>query len=253
MKLTHLGAFNQANVYKTENEAQNICLQPWSKIEGTLHPFSLSLNVPIWCLCHPINDDCDCTSLLLPGDFITNMKQVNSQSDLISMSSFAGPSYPTLRSSFCIILIWDPCICNLYNLCQTWSNYTLQKPHQCAHSFTEQITRVHFLLLQLSIWLIPAQVILLWKGPPKLCIECHLVPLWAFPLKSPGSLVSVTLTSVMAGRRGGTNADLPMCWCSFWRWGSNNYVREYFKKTYTKATFCHFSSCRHSFMHQVSD
>ena len=28
--------------------------------------------------------------------------------------------------------------------------------------------------------------ILLWKEPPKLCIECHLVPLWAFPPKSPG-------------------------------------------------------------------
>ena len=30
------------------------------------------------------------------------------------------------------------------------------------------------------------QGILLWKGPPKLCLECHLVPLWAFPPKSPG-------------------------------------------------------------------
>ena len=32
----------------------------------------------------------------------------------------------------------------------------------------------------------PAQIILLWKGPLKLCIECHLVPQWAFPPKSPG-------------------------------------------------------------------
>ena len=56
-----------------------------------------------------------------PGDFITKVKQVNSQSDLISMSSFAGPFYLTVRSSVCIILIWDPCICNLYDPCQTGS------------------------------------------------------------------------------------------------------------------------------------
>ena len=48
------------------------------------------------------------------------------------------------------------------------------------------MTKTYFLLLQLSIRPVPAQVILLWKGPPKLCIECHLVPLWAFLPKSPG-------------------------------------------------------------------
>ena len=32
-----------------------------------------------------------------PGDFVTNMKQINSQSDLTSMSSFASPSYLTVR------------------------------------------------------------------------------------------------------------------------------------------------------------
>ena len=93
-----------------------------------------------------------------PGDFLTKVKQVNSQSDLISMSSFAGPSYLTIRSCICIILIWDPCIFNLYNLCQTGFNYTLQEPHQCALNFTEQITQGHFLLLQPSIRPIPAQV-----------------------------------------------------------------------------------------------
>ena len=41
----------------------------------------------------------------VPGDFITKVKQVNSQSDLISMSIFAGPPYLTIRSSVCIILI----------------------------------------------------------------------------------------------------------------------------------------------------
>ena len=115
------------------------------------------------------------------------MKQVNSQSDLISMSRFASPSYLTIRSSVCIILIWDPCIFNLYNLCQTGSNYTLQKPHQCALNFTDQITSAYFLLLQPSIRPVPAQVILRWKRPPQLCIECHLVPLWAFLPKSPGN------------------------------------------------------------------
>ena len=30
-----------------------------------------------------------------------------------------------------------------------------------------------------------AQVILLWKGPPKICIKCHFIPLWAFRPKSP--------------------------------------------------------------------
>ena len=34
----------------------------------------------------------------VPGDFVTNVKQTNSQSDLTSMSSFAGPSYITVRS-----------------------------------------------------------------------------------------------------------------------------------------------------------
>ena len=40
-----------------------------------------------------------------PGDFFTNVTQINSQSDLISMSSFAGPSYLTIRSSVYMILV----------------------------------------------------------------------------------------------------------------------------------------------------
>ena len=40
---------------------------------------------------------------ILPGDFATKVKQINSQSDLIWMSSFAGPSYLTIRSSVYII------------------------------------------------------------------------------------------------------------------------------------------------------
>ena len=78
------------------------------------------------------------------------MKQINSQSDLISMSSFAGPPYLRTGSSVCITLIRDPCICNRHNLCQTGSSYIhRRKPHQqCALNFIEQITRAHFLLLQ---------------------------------------------------------------------------------------------------------
>ena len=112
-----------------------------------------------------------------PGDFVKNVRQINSQSDLTSMSSFAGPSYLTVRSSLYIISIWDPCIFNVYNLFQTRSIYLRRKPHQCTLHFSEQVRRTHFLLLQPFIRPVPAQVILLWKGPPKLFIECHLVPL----------------------------------------------------------------------------
>ena len=109
----------------------------------------------------------------LQRDFATNVKQINNQSDLIWMSSFAGPSYLAIRFSVYIILIWDPYFFNLYNLWQTWCIYVGRKPRQCGLQFNEQITRTHFLLLQPSIRAVPAQVILLWKGPPKLCIECH--------------------------------------------------------------------------------
>ena len=40
-----------------------------------------------------------------PGDFVTKVKQINSQSDFIWMTSFDGPSYLTVRSSVYIILI----------------------------------------------------------------------------------------------------------------------------------------------------
>ena len=41
----------------------------------------------------------------LPDDFVTKVKQINSQSDLIWMKSFPGPSYLTIRFSADIILI----------------------------------------------------------------------------------------------------------------------------------------------------
>ena len=100
------------------------------------------------------------------------------------MSNFAGPSYLTIRSSVYIILIWDPCIFNLYDLWKPESNFIRRKPHQYALHFSEQVIRTHFLLSQLSIRPVPAQVILLSKRLPKFCIECHLVPLWAFLPKS---------------------------------------------------------------------
>ena len=47
----------------------------------------------------------------IPGDFVKKVEQIlNDQSDLILMSSFAGPSYLTIRSSVYVILIRDPCI-----------------------------------------------------------------------------------------------------------------------------------------------
>ena len=127
-------------------------------------------------------------SLNCPGDFVTKVKQINNQSDLISMSNFAGPSYIIIKSSVCIILIWNPFIFILHSLCQTLSNPTRRKSHQCALHFNKQIIRTHFLLLQPSIRPVPAEAILLWKGLPKLCIECHLVPLWAFLPRSLGSV-----------------------------------------------------------------
>ena len=66
-----------------------------------------------------------------PGDIVTNVTQINSQSDLISMLSFAGPSYLTIRSSVYMILISDPCIFDLYNLCQV--------------AFVGNLTSVHFI------------------------------------------------------------------------------------------------------------
>ena len=131
------------------------------------------------------------STLNYPGDFAKKAKQINSQSDLIWMSSFAGSSYLTIRSSVYIILIWSPYIFYLHNLWQTRCIYRRWKPRWCGLHFNEKITRTHFLLLQPSIRPVPAQVILLWKGPPKLCIECHLVPLWAFPPKSPGLFITL--------------------------------------------------------------
>ena len=78
------------------------------------------------------------------GDFLTKVKQINSQSDLISMTNFAGPSQLTISSSAYIISISDYCIFNLHNLCQTRSNYLRRKLYKCALHFNEQITRTHF-------------------------------------------------------------------------------------------------------------
>ena len=48
-----------------------------------------------------------------PSDFATKVKEIKSQADLIWMSSFAGLSYLTIRSSVYIILMLDPYILNL--------------------------------------------------------------------------------------------------------------------------------------------
>ena len=56
-----------------------------------------------WVVYGPFQTFNHCYSL--PGDLVTKVKQINSPSDLIWMTSFAGPSYLTIRSSVYIILI----------------------------------------------------------------------------------------------------------------------------------------------------
>ena len=84
----------------------------------------------------------------VPGDFVPKVEQIKSHSNLISISNFASPSNLTIRSSVDIILISDPCIFNLYNLCQTGSSYVRQVPHQCPLHFNAQTRKILFLLLQ---------------------------------------------------------------------------------------------------------
>ena len=77
------------------------------------------------------------TDMKYPGDFVTKVKQINNQSDLIWISSFAGLSYLTIKSSVHIISIWDPRISNLHNLYQTGFNYISQEPQQYALHFNK--------------------------------------------------------------------------------------------------------------------
>ena len=79
------------------------------------------------------------------GNFVTNVKQIKSQSDLISMSSFTSKPHLTIRSSVCRTLIWDSCIFDLYNLCQNGSStsvgnlttvhFTSVNKHRVRNSF----------------------------------------------------------------------------------------------------------------------
>ena len=87
------------------------------------HDIPRVLMICPWCTEHPPLY-CTLPGVLHrhPGDFVTEVKQINSQSDLTWMKSFGDQSYLTIRSSVYIILILDPCIFNLYNLCQTGSN-----------------------------------------------------------------------------------------------------------------------------------
>ena len=91
---------------------------------------------------------CCTDSILNPGNFVTKAKQIDSQSNLISMLNFIGPSYLIIRSSVYTILILDPRIFNVYNLCQTGSTYIRRKAHQFTVRFNEQITGIHLLLLK---------------------------------------------------------------------------------------------------------
>ena len=86
------------------------------------------------------------------------MKQINSQSDLISMSSFAGTVLPHNQilclhhfNSRSLYFQCLQCLPNLI-LLDTWET------HQCALHFNVEITRTNFLQLQPSIRSVPAQV-----------------------------------------------------------------------------------------------
>ena len=68
-----------------------------------------------------------------------------STSNQIWLPCQVGSSYLTVRSPLYIILIWDPCIFNLYNLFQTVSSYLRRKPHQCVLRFSEQINNKNML------------------------------------------------------------------------------------------------------------
>ena len=77
------------------------------------------------------------------------------------MSSSAGPSHLTIRSSVYIIFIWDPCVFNYYSLFQTESNYIRREPQQYALHFNEQIIRTPF---RYSLLLGQFQLKLLYSG-----------------------------------------------------------------------------------------
>ena len=144
------------------------------------------------------------------------MKQINSQSDLIWMRSFAGPSYLTIRFSVYIILMWDPCIFSLLQSLPNWIQLHMWGTSAICTLFQWTNNRNTFFLLQLSIRQVPAQVILLWKRPPKLCIECHFVPLWWFPPKSfgnsrtawPISAIYISFSSILNALSYGINLFL---------------------------------------------
>ena len=87
----------------------------------------------------------------LPGDFITKVKQIDSQSDLTSMSSFAVPSYlesHPLSSTF----PFEVLVFAIFTISAKLDPVTYVGHLTNVHSsFNEQITRAHFVLLQSSI------------------------------------------------------------------------------------------------------
>ena len=128
--------------------------------------------------------------------FVTKVKQINSQSDLISMSSFAGLSYLTIRS-FVYIFYVEILVFSIFTMSTKldpiayFRNFT-NVYFISMNKWQELISFTYSLLLGQSQ--LKSQVsILLWKGPPKLRIECHLVPLWAFSPKLPRRFPSNTI------------------------------------------------------------
>ena len=97
---------------------------------------------------------------IYPGDFVTKVKQINSQAGLISMSSFAGPSYLTIRSS--VFVFWHLLSTSLYfQSLQCLPNLILLHTLETSPMFTsfQWINdKTNSLQLQPSIRPAPAQV-----------------------------------------------------------------------------------------------
>ena len=118
---------------------QDCFFKSWHPLMPALHWVTTWLRINLFSLYVPVlvKENLSDKVYSYPGDFVSKVKQINSQSDLIWMRSFAGPCYLTIKSSVCIILIWDSCIFNLYNLRQTGSNYMRREPQQYALHFNE--------------------------------------------------------------------------------------------------------------------
>ena len=95
----------------------------------------------------------------LPGDFVTKVRRILKQPIRFNFDVEFCLSIVPHHPIFCLhhFNLSRPCTFNLYNLCQTVSNYICREAHQCALHFNEKITSTHSLLLQPFIRPVPAQ------------------------------------------------------------------------------------------------